>query len=176
MSAAPEESRAFWLAQQMHAPPFCSQQLRAALRLLEQSGACPAGSTSGTMARTLVDGVAAGRDAAAVAMGHGDGGDGGDGSGAVRLALELLGRVPLPGLSATAAAKQLGYVDCHATGNFIVGAEGSMVKVHARQWPSSAPAPPQGAPGGSGRLGTPRGRGQATGRPATASGARASRL
>ena len=38
---------------------------------------------------------------------------------------------------------------------------------------SSAPAPPQGAPGGSGRLDTPRGRGQAIGSPATASGARA---
>jgi len=36
------------------------------------------------------------------------------------------------------------------------------------QCPSSAPAPPQGAPGGSGRRGTPRGRrGPATGRPAT---------
>ena len=44
------------------------------------------------------------------------------------------------------------------------------------QGPSSAPAPPQGAPGGSGQLGTPRGRGRPTGRPATASGARASRL
>ena len=39
---------------------------------------------------------------------------------------------------------------------------------------SSASAPPQGAPGGSGRLGTPRVRGRATGRPVTASGARAS--
>ena len=44
------------------------------------------------------------------------------------------------------------------------------------QRPSSAPAPPQGAPGGSGQLGTPRGRGRPTGRPATASAARASRL
>ena len=34
------------------------------------------------------------------------------------------------------------------------------------QGPSSAPAPPQGAPGGSGQLGTPRGRGWPTGRPA----------
>ena len=32
----------------------------------------------------------------------------------------------------------------------------SMVKVQSAQCPSSAPAPPQGAPGGSGRLGTPR--------------------
>jgi hypothetical protein len=42
--------------------------------------------------------------------------------------------------------------------------------------PSSAPAPPQGAPGGAGQLGTPRGRGRASGRPATASGTRAIRL
>ena len=32
----------------------------------------------------------------------------------------------------------------------------SMVKVQSGQCPSSAPAPPQGAPGGSGRLGAPR--------------------
>ena len=32
----------------------------------------------------------------------------------------------------------------------------SMVKVQSAQCPSSAPAPPQGAPGGSGQLGTPR--------------------
>jgi hypothetical protein len=44
------------------------------------------------------------------------------------------------------------------------------------QCPSSAPAPFQGASGGSGRLETPTARGQATGRPATALGARASRL
>ena len=44
------------------------------------------------------------------------------------------------------------------------------------QCPSSPPVPPQGAPGGSGRLGTPRAEAQATGRPATASGARASRM
>ena len=44
------------------------------------------------------------------------------------------------------------------------------------QWPSSFPAPPQGAPGGSGRLGIPTGRGRVTGRPASASGARASCL
>ena len=44
------------------------------------------------------------------------------------------------------------------------------------QGPSSAVAPPQGVPSGSGRLGTPRGRGRSTGRPATASGVQASRL
>ena len=33
---------------------------------------------------------------------------------------------------------------------------GSMVRVLPWQRPSSAPAPPQGAPGGSGQLGTPR--------------------
>jgi hypothetical protein len=38
------------------------------------------------------------------------------------------------------------------------------------------PAPPQGAPGGSGRFGTPKGKGRATGRRATNSAARASRL
>ena len=32
----------------------------------------------------------------------------------------------------------------------------SMVKVQSVQWPSSPSAPPQGAPGGSGLLGTPR--------------------
>eukprot|EP00964_Phaeocystis_antarctica_P154918 scaffold123835_cov57-Phaeocystis_antarctica.AAC.5 len=48
--------------------------------------------------------------------------------------------------------------------------------VPPRQCPSSAPVPPQGAPGGSGRFGTPRARGRPSGRPATASGARASRL
>ena len=52
----------------------------------------------------------------------------------------------------------------------------SMGKVPPWQCPSSAPAHPQGAPGGSGQLGTPRARGRPTGRPATASGARASRL
>ena len=52
----------------------------------------------------------------------------------------------------------------------------STVKLPPWQCPSSAPAPPQGAPGGSGRLETPRARGRATGRPATALGARASRL
>ena len=52
-----------------------------------------------------------------------------------------------------------------------------MVKVPPPwQGPSSAPAPPQGAPGGSGWLDTLPGRGRPTGRPATASGARASRL
>jgi hypothetical protein len=43
------------------------------------------------------------------------------------------------------------------------------------QCPISALAPPQGAPSGSGQLGTPMVRGWATGRPATASGARVSR-
>ena len=52
----------------------------------------------------------------------------------------------------------------------------SRVKMPAWQCPSSAPAPPQGAPGGSGRLETPRARDWPSGRPATASGARASRL
>ena len=52
----------------------------------------------------------------------------------------------------------------------------SMGKVPSLQRPSSAPAPPRGAPGGSVRPETPRARGRATGRPATASGARASRL
>ena len=44
----------------------------------------------------------------------------------------------------------------------------SRVKVPPWQRPSSAPAPPQGAPGGSGRLETPRTTGRATGRPTTA--------
>ena len=44
------------------------------------------------------------------------------------------------------------------------------------QCPRSAPAPPQGAPVGPGRLEAPRARGQATARPATALGARASLL
>ena len=44
------------------------------------------------------------------------------------------------------------------------------------QCPSSAPAPPQGAPGRSGRLSTRKERSWPTGRSATASGARASRL
>eukprot|EP00964_Phaeocystis_antarctica_P024180 scaffold13553_cov80-Phaeocystis_antarctica.AAC.2 len=51
----------------------------------------------------------------------------------------------------------------------------STVEVPPWQCPSSASAPPQGAPGGSGQLALP-GRGRPTGRPATASGARASRL
>ena len=42
--------------------------------------------------------------------------------------------------------------------------------------PRSTPAPPQGTPGGSGWLGTSRGSDRPTGRPATASAARASRL
>ena len=50
----------------------------------------------------------------------------------------------------------------------------SMIRV--RSHTGAAATPPRGAPGGSGRLGTPRGRDRATGRPATASGARASRL
>ena len=42
----------------------------------------------------------------------------------VRHALRQLDRTLTPGLSATAAAKQLGYRDCHSTGNFTVDAEG----------------------------------------------------
>ena len=44
----------------------------------------------------------------------------------------------------------------------------SRVKVPPWQRPSSAPAGPQGAPGGSRRLETPRTTGRATGRPTTA--------
>jgi len=44
------------------------------------------------------------------------------------------------------------------------------------QCPRSASAPPQGTPGGPGRLEAPRARVQATARPATALGARASLL
>ena len=51
-----------------------------------------------------------------------------------------------------------------------------MVKVPPWQCPGSAPAPRQGAPGGSGRLEARGTRDRATRRPATASGARASRL
>ena len=51
----------------------------------------------------------------------------------------------------------------------------SMVKVLLWRCPRSAPAPPQGAPGGSGWLDTHPGRAQATGCPVTASGARVSR-
>jgi hypothetical protein len=51
------------------------------------------------------------------------------------------------------------------------------VKVPPWQRPSSAPVPPQGAPGGSGQLSSARPvRGWPTGRPASASCARASRL
>jgi hypothetical protein len=53
---------------------------------------------------------------------------------------------------------------------------GSVIKRQSWQGPSSAPAPPQGDSGGSGRWGNPRGKGWPTGRPATASGARARRL
>ena len=54
---------------------------------------------------------------------------------------------------------------------------GSMVKSPPLgHGPTSAPAPSRGAPGGSGHLGAPRGRGPATRRPAAASSARASRL
>ena len=52
----------------------------------------------------------------------------------------------------------------------------STAKVPSLQCPSSAPAPPHGGPGGSGRLETPRARGRATGCPDTALGARGSRL
>ena len=54
---------------------------------------------------------------------------------------------------------------------------GSMVKVPPppRQCPSPAPVPPQGAPGSCGWRGAP-GSGRHTGRPTTASGARASHL
>ena len=52
----------------------------------------------------------------------------------------------------------------------------STVKLPSGQCLSSAPVPHQGAPGGLGRFETPRTRARATGRPATASGARASRL
>ena len=51
-----------------------------------------------------------------------------------------------------------------------------VVRCAAWQCPRSAFAPAQGAPDGSGWLGAPRGRGRATGRPATASGAGVSRL
>ena len=50
---------------------------------------------------------------------------------------------------------------------------GSVIKRQSWQGPSSAPAPLQGDSGGSGQWGNPRGRGWPTGRPATASGARA---
>ena len=53
----------------------------------------------------------------------------------------------------------------------------SMVKVPAWQCPRSAPAPPQGAPGSPGWLSAPRREAcRSTGRPATASAARACRL
>ena len=52
---------------------------------------------------------------------------------------------------------------------------GSRVRVPPWQCPSSARAPSRGAPGGSGLSETPRARDRATGRPATALGARASR-
>eukprot|EP00964_Phaeocystis_antarctica_P083876 scaffold52806_cov50-Phaeocystis_antarctica.AAC.2 len=39
---------------------------------------------------------------------------------------------------------------------FIKGTRDRMGKVPTRQCTSSAPVPPQGAPGGSGRLGTPK--------------------
>ena len=55
--------------------------------------------------------------------------------------------------------------------------QGAHIKKELLHGQSAAWAgPPQGATGGSGRLGTPRARGQATERRATASGARASRL
>ena len=50
------------------------------------------------------------------------------------------------------------------------------VAVPARQCLASADGAPPGAPGGSGWLGAPSGKDRATGRPATASAARASRL
>ena len=53
---------------------------------------------------------------------------------------------------------------------------GSMVKVSPWQCPSSASVPPQGAPDGSRQLNTLTQRGQPIGRPANASGARASHL
>ena len=52
----------------------------------------------------------------------------------------------------------------------------SMVKVQSGPRPSSAAVPPQGGTGGSGQLGPPTERGRPSGRPATASGARASHL
>ena len=51
-----------------------------------------------------------------------------------------------------------------------------MVKVPPWQCPSSASVPPQGAPGSSGWLSVSTERDRPTGRPAAASGARASRL
>ena len=45
--------------------------------------------------------------------------------------------------------------------------DGSAVGPNSPPRQSSAPAPPRGAPGGSGRLGTPRARGRGTGRSAT---------
>ena len=54
------------------------------------------------------------------------------------------------------------------------GAAGS--KCQPWQCPGAAAAPPQGAPGGSGRRDTLSGRGRATERPAATSAARASRL
>ena len=54
-----------------------------------------------------------------------------------------------------------------------IGSERTAAWPKCRPWqcPSSAPAPAQGAPGGSGQLDTLRGRGRATRRPATAAGA-----
>ena len=81
----------------------------------------------------------------------------------------------LPG----ASAEQGGAVPRHRALHFLPWPRASRVKVPPRQRPSSAPAPPQGTSGarlaalGSSAL---AGRGRPTGRPATASGARASRL
>ena len=52
----------------------------------------------------------------------------------------------------------------------------SMVIVPLQQRPSLAPAPSQGAPGGSGWPGALRREAKSTGRPAAASGAQASHL
>ena len=54
--------------------------------------------------------------------------------------------------------------------------QNSMVKVQSWRRPSSAPAPPQGAPGSSGRCALSGGRSRLTGCPDTASSARAIRL
>ena len=61
----------------------------------------------------------------------------------------------------------LGNLDLH-------NPHGRMATRPALQGPSSSPAPYQGAPGGSGRLDTPRRRGRPNGRPATAQGAQGS--
>ena len=92
---------------------------------------------------------------------------------------EGLSRAPWPRLASRPCLESRSSRGLASFEALLPAGRGRMVKVPSQQRPSSHPVPPQSAPGGSWQLGTPRvgsGKAAASGIPAMASGARASRL